>query len=197
MKKTIVIVWLLLLLFIAGGLFWYNDWVFSLPTPVPPNYKAVEPGEIIKIDLTVKDINKPVFLHFFNPDCPCSKFNISNFEHIYAKYNKRLNFVIVVMSSKTFTVKDIQDKFDLSLPVLFDPAIAISCGVYSTPQVVLLDAGHKLYYRGNYNRERYCTDEKTNYAKAAIDGLLAHNTHLVFGNLALTAYGCRLPNCTK
>jgi len=108
-----------------------------------------------------------------------------------------VNFVIVIMSDKTYTVKAIQDKFNLDIPVLFDPSIAVSCGVYSTPQAVLLDTDHKLYFRGNYNSSRYCTNEKTSFAKIAIAGLLNEHARLVFSQVALKAYGCSLPNCTR
>ena len=101
------------------------------------------------------------------------------------------------MSDKHYTVKEIQEKFDLNIPVSFDPSTAVACGVYSTPQAVLLDTIRKLYYRGNYNNSRYCTDEKTSFAKFAIEGLLNDRSKLVFSPLALRAYGCTLPNCTN
>jgi hypothetical protein len=198
MKKLLLIIWLVLLFFGMGALFWYNELVYHLPTPVPKNYKPVYPGEVIALKGALKNNNsKPVFLHFFNPDCPCSRFNISNFQSLVKQYGRQVNFVIVIMSKKTYTPKEIQDKFNLNIPVLFDPSIAPSCGVYSTPQAVLLDTEHKLYFRGNYNSSRYCTNEKTSFAKIAIAGLLADHAKLVFSALALKAYGCSLPNCTR
>jgi AhpC/TSA family len=198
MKKLLVMVWLMLLLSAVGALFWYNEWVYHLPTPVPENYKPVSQGKLIKLNGTLgTDHSKPLFLHFFNPDCPCSRFNISNFKSLVKKYNGQVNFVIIVMNNKYYTAKQIQDKFDLNVPVLFDASIATACGVYSTPQAVLLDNERKLYYRGNYNSSRYCTDEKTSYAKIAIEGLLHDHAKIMFSQLALRAYGCRLPNCNK
>ncbi|WEK17707.1 MAG: redoxin family protein [Candidatus Pedobacter colombiensis] len=198
MKKTIVMIWLMLLLIIVGALFWYNEWVYQLPTPVPKNYKTVNIGEVIELNSQLKKLNNnPLFLHFFNPDCPCSRFNIKNFKSLVAQYKTQVNFIVVVVSHKTFTVNSIQNKFNLDIPILFDNSIASSCGVYSTPQAVLIDKEHKLYYRGNYNRSRYCTDEKTNYAKMAITGLLNQHTRLTFSQFALKAYGCQLPDCTQ
>jgi len=198
MRKLIVITWLVVLLFAAGALFWYNDLIYHLPTPIPAGYKAVNRGTVIRLGSALnKYEGRPVFLHFFNPGCPCSRFNIANFKSLYHQYSNRLNFVVVVMSNKTYTIKQLQDKIGLNIPVLFDSSIAVSCGVYSTPQAVLLDSQHKLYYRGNYNSSRYCTDDKTNYAKIAIEGLLLNKTNLLFNPLALKAYGCRLPNCNK
>jgi hypothetical protein len=198
MRKMLIIVWLLLLFSGVGTLFWYNEWMYHLPTPIPENYKPISHGKAIKLNgVLAADNTKPLFLHFFNPDCPCSRFNITNFKSLVKRYGHRVKFVVVVMNNKFYTAKTIQDKFDLDIPVLFDASIATSCGVYSTPQAVLLDQEHKLYYRGNYNSSRYCTDEKTNYAKMAIEGLFHDHEKIIFNQLALRAYGCRLPNCTN
>ena len=98
---------------------------------------------------------------------------------------------------KSYTAEDIQDKFGLNIPILFDQSIAAACGVYSTPQAVLLDTDHKLYYRGNYNKSRYCTDKKSNYAQMAIDSLLMKQHNPIFSQTALKSYGCSLPICKK
>jgi hypothetical protein len=52
-----------------------------------------------------------------------------------------------------------------------------------------------LYYRGNYNKSRYCTDKKTEYARMALDALLNNNANIGFDQLAIKAYGCQLPKC--
>ena len=198
MKKLIVTTWLMLLISAIAALFWYNDLVYHLPTPIPPHYVPVQHGSVIKLNNYLgRYKSKPLFLHFFNPVCPCSRFNVASFKSLVGQYSSQVTFVIVVMSNKKYTGKEIQDKFGINIPVLFDPSIAVSCGVYSTPQAVLLDTQHRLYYRGNYNSSRYCTDEKTSFAKIAIDGLLNNKTSMIFSPLALRAYGCRLPNCSK
>jgi hypothetical protein len=198
MKKLLIIIWLILLLSAVGALFWYNEWVYHLPTPIPENYKPVSQGKVIKLNkLLEPDHTKPLFLHFFNPDCPCSRFNITNFKSLVKLYGHQVKFVIVVMNNNFYSAKQIQDKFDLDLPVIFDASLAASCGVYSTPQAVLLDQDHALYYRGNYNSSRYCTDEKTSYAKIALEGLLHNHEKMSFNQLALRAYGCQLPKCTR
>ena len=80
-KLGFIAAWLTLLTSMVGGLFWYNDWVFRLPTPVPINYKPVPPGTSITLGNSVPHTpDKPVFLHFFNPDCPCSRFNKTHFQ---------------------------------------------------------------------------------------------------------------------
>jgi hypothetical protein len=196
LKKGLVLIWLLLLFSAAGTLFWYNDWRYQLPTPVPKNYRPVSTGTVIPLGSEfISSSGKPIFLHFFNPDCPCSRFNMMHFKSLVRQYGSRADFVIVVIRSKPFTVREIQDKFNVRLPVLFDASLATSCGVYSTPQAVILDGQHRLYYRGNYNSSRYCSDEKTSYAQIALAGFLDERARPAFSPLALKAYGCRLPGC--
>lgn len=178
-------------------LFWYNELVYSLPTPVPKNYVPVNFGNTVNVPAGFYvDKDKPVFLHFFNPDCPCSKFNMAHFRSLVKKYGGEINFSIVVLNNDKYSAKEIQDKFDLKIPVSFDKSIADACGVYSTPQAVITDKNHNLFYRGNYNRSRYCSDAKTNYAQQALESLL-YNQQVLFNNFALKAYGCELPNCPK
>ncbi len=194
MKKGFVIVWLFILSAGMISLFWHMEWVYNLPTPVPDNYVNVHPGQRINIASTINLSNgRPVLLHFFNPDCPCSKFNVAHFRSLVKTYGNKVNFVIVPVSKDHHTVKEMQDFYQLKLPVLFDTSVAAQCGVYSTPQAVIIDARQQLYYRGNYNKSRYCSDKKTNYAAMALDSLLQQKPDPVFNQYALTAYGCIIP----
>jgi len=199
MKKWVVISWLVILFSGISMLFWYNEWIYSLPTPVPVAYRSVSVGEFINLEGKLELVdNKPTFIHFFNPGCPCSRFNIPHFKSLVKQFGDKASFAIIVMSKNTnYSEEEIQNKFDLAIPVLFDQSIAVSCGVYSTPQAVILDSGHKLYYRGNYNKSRYCTDKNSNYAEIALDSLLKNNSVPLFSQLATKAYGCQLPNCKK
>ena len=198
MRKSIVFTWLGLLLSGIIALFWYNEWRYSLPTPVPVNYHTVNQGQHIDLPVNLKtDTGKPVLLHFFNPACPCSRFNMPHFKSLVSQYGSSVNFAIVVMSNKKYTEKDIQQKYNLDIPVLSDTLLAASCGVYSTPQAVIIDANRNLFYRGNYNKTRYCADKKTEFARIALDELLHGNLGATFDSLAVKAYGCELPVCTK
>ena len=121
-----------------------------------------------------------------------------HFKFLATRYADKIRFAVVVMTKdNTYTEKKIQEKYGLAVPILFDTSLASLCGVYSTPQAVLLDNDHTLYFRGNYNRSRYCTDKNSNYAQMAIYSLLAYNQQPVFNQFALTAYGCSLPSCKK
>lgn len=198
MRYAIVIVALSLILAAIGYIFWQNELKYSLPTPVPKNYAPLARGSRPDLSPELRaEAGKPLFIHFFNPNCPCSKFNIPHVRSLVKRYGDKISFAIVVLSDDKFTVEQIQDRLDMEVPVSFDKGIADACGVYSTPQAVLLDEHHDLYYRGNYNKSRYCTQKNSNYAQQAIDSMLANDTDPVFNQLALKAYGCELPNCRK
>ena len=197
MKKWIVLFLIVSIFSAIAGIFWHSEYVYSLPTPVPANYHQVVPGDLVDLKGKIAIGEKPIFLHFFNPSCPCSRFNVPHFKSLVKKYSDSIAFAIVVMSDKKkITAEDIRDKFDVDVPVYFDQTIAKTCGVYSTPQAVILDKG-KLYYRGNYNKNRYCTDKNSNYAEMAINSLLNESNHPSFSQYALVSYGCSLPDCKK
>lgn len=197
-RKLLLGLWLTFLFGTILVLFWENEYKYSLPTPIPKNHHDVAIGTHIDLEKRTSKKSKPVFIHFFNPDCPCSRFNVPHVSGLIKKYGDRIDFEIVVLNKeKNFTVAEIQSKFGADIPVFFDEAIAEKCGVFSTPQAVLLDASQNLYYRGNYNKTRYCTNADSNYAQMAIDSLLNQNYNPTFDALALRTYGCSLPKCAK
>ena len=120
-----------------------------------------------------------------------------HFKSLVTQYIDRVDFAVVVLTKKVYTEKEIQKKIGLKIPIWFDSSLATACGVYSTPQAVIIEPGNKLYYRGNYNRNRYCTDIKSNYAQQALETFLYKKNQIQFSQLALKAYGCPLPNCTQ
>ncbi|WKL49007.1 redoxin domain-containing protein [Flavobacterium pectinovorum] len=196
-RKILVGLWISLLFCAISFLFWQNEIKYTLPTPIPQNFNQIAIGNKVDLKCCITD-NRPVFIHFFNPDCPCSRFNIPHVSGLIKKYGDRINFKIVVLNKKkNFTIEEIQKKFDAKIPVYFDESIAKNCGVFSTPQAVIVDPSHNLYYRGNYNKTRYCTNADSNYAQMALESLLKQTKTPSFDALALRAYGCSLPKCSK
>ncbi len=105
--------------------------------------------------------------------------------------------MVVINNKRSYTEIEIQKKYNLNIPVIFDEKIAFSCGVYSTPQAVIIDENNELYFRGNYNRNRYCTGKESEYVKMALDSLSENVSHPQFDLQATTAYGCKLSLCKK
>lgn len=188
---TLVIVALLISI---AGIFWWQEWQYLLPTPKPTAYAPPPVAAPVQVAGIQEDI-KPVFLYFFNPDCPCSRFNEAHFRKLMRMYGDRVHFQAVLQVDSSYSLEDFREEYGWPVDVLLDTGahIADACGVYSTPQAVLLTPSHTLYYRGNFNRSRYCEDTTTAYAQKAVQSLLRGEMPPDFGPAATTAYGCELP----
>lgn len=185
------------LLICFGGIvaiFWFQELQYSLPTPVPANYKAIPVGHIVQEAKVLSALpNGPLFLHFYNPDCPCSRFNANHLKSLIRMYQDSVQLFIVVPSAEA--KKKAISEFGKGLEYIVDEQqkIASAYGVYATPQAVLVDREGKLFYRGNYNKSRYCTAKASNYAELALVALLNNQRPPVFDFYATQAYGCELP----
>ncbi|HEY9044794.1 MAG TPA: redoxin family protein [Ohtaekwangia sp.] len=173
-------------------LFWQQDAKYSLPTPVPADYKEVTIGQAVQLPASLGK-QRAYFFHFYNPDCPCSRFNARYIQSLIRSYRSEVAFTIVVSSEEGR--QQAADTFGEDIPIVTDTqqAIATACGVYSTPQAAIVDADGKLYYRGNYNRARYCTTKASNFAELSLLALLNHQPSPAFGIVATQSYGCSLP----
>ncbi len=178
-----------------ASIFWYQEFQYLLPTPVPKNYRVVAPNEVVQIkDSTLlgQQHAKPKLLHFFSPTCPCSRFNLKHFLSLNRKYNDRVDFYVVIEDPEKLTSAKYMLDTDMTILIDRGEMLAKACGVYSTPQAALIQTDNKLYFRGNYNRSRYCTDKNTNFVQMALDSLLAHREPPRFIELATQSYGCTI-----
>lgn len=176
------------------SIFWEEQARFLAPTPVPESYVPVSVGT--QPDLSKWEVNPEndiTLLHFYNPDCPCSRFNRDHLKKLITFYQDRVNFVVVVQNKQDRT--ELPDAFE-NAHAVYDPEgeIADRCGVYSTPQAILLDEEGKIIYRGNYNMARYCTSRDTWFTEMVIKAKLAGKPIPVLPDLAYQAYGCNLPS---
>ncbi|MCA6074681.1 TlpA family protein disulfide reductase [Fulvivirga sedimenti] len=180
-----------------GFLFWEQEYKYTLPTPIPQNLKQVETGDSVEAILPRLPGKKGVFVHFYNYDCPCSRFNITEFQSMVRRYSDDIQFIAVLQSEDQdpLKIEEFKKKYDLGIEVIDDPdgSIADALGIYSTPQAVLIQ-DHKIYYKGNYNRARFCVSRNTKFAEIALDAMLNGEEPPYFPEVALTAYGCELPS---
>jgi thioredoxin-related protein len=191
--------WLLFLLTTVASVFWFNEWKFHLPTTIPKGYTAVYNGTKIELnDSILNHQHRPLLVHFFNPSCPCSRFNINVFAGLVQKYHLRVDFaVVLVTGNDLYNDADFESRYGLHVRILHDQTLAQRCGVYSTPQAVVLDKNHRLYYRGNYNSSRYCVNEATSFARIALDSVVNQVPAPSFDIAATRSYGCSLLSCSK
>jgi hypothetical protein len=195
MRKAAVVFVLTIIFSAIFGIFWYQEIQYLLPTPVPENYRVVRPDEVIRFDsvLIPQQYAKPKLLHFFNPDCPCSRFNLAHFRSLSEEYGKLIDFYVVVAAKKKVSsAKKLIGK-NVTIVIDEDQKLAVACGVYSTPQAAIVQASNKLYFRGNFNRSRYCIDKNSNFVQMALDSLIAGKQPPRFIELATQSYGCTIP----
>ena len=113
---------------------------------LPPNIEA----------LRARNPGKPLFMHFFNPSCPCSRFNVDRVRLLAAAFGQDVVFVAVFREGTPETLEaDFQD-LGLDIPYHVDGGpLADATGIYSTPQAAILDADGRMFYQGNYNVTRF------------------------------------------
>lgn len=191
LRKITAGAFIVLVIVTIGALFWWTEVQYLLPTPVPEGYQELYVNEKVYVGDTISSkLDRPVFYHFFTTNCPCSRFNLSHFNSLRRNYGDSVDFIVVIpaeddiakarpyFEGKTRIIRDVNQEF------------AVALGVYSTPQAVLITPDHKLYFRGNYNKARYCTDPLSNFAQMALDSLHSGAHPPEFGPLSSIAYGC-------
>ena len=195
MRKGFVLGMLALLFAGISYIFWQEELRYSLPTPIPEDYKEVAIGSCIELPLPKEDWNprKAQFLHFFNPDCPCSRFNATHFKYLLRSFGEELDFRIIIPEGAS--EERTRKLLSKNIPVHQDTEgkWSLLTGVYASPQAVIIDSNQALYYRGNYNKARFCTFPGSNYAEISINLLLRGNEAPVWDFYASRAYGCQLP----
>jgi hypothetical protein len=196
------------LLVLVGWVFWEQDVRYMLSTPRPPGLVQPPVGSTLPVDawlaragLSTRE--RPVHLHVFNPECPCSRFNADHVRELVRTYGDRVQFVGLIQVTAGADPEEMDDArdaaaaFDLGMPLWIDEggAIARAAGVYSTPQAVLVDAASALVYRGNYNVSRYHADPRTEFARLALESLVGARN--AFADPGTPAYGCELPQASR
>lgn len=186
------------------GIFWYQDWRYSLPTPRPKLLEQPAVGTRLDLPESLQSLlaptgQRPVLLHFINPDCPCSRFNLEHVRRLQQEFGQQVDIVAVTEGANVATLHEHFARLHWQVPVVWDTSRSLAklTGVYATPQAVVLDSQRRLFYRGNYNTSRYCTAEETEFARIALDALLKQTTNPVIeSEQATRSYGCALPVCT-
>ncbi len=196
LKITIYIFFVALSLGLIGKIFWEQEYKFIQPTPKPIDLKEVKQGDIVRVPL-LNTQHRSTYFHFYNYDCPCSRFNIKEFQSLTKKYKSNIHFIAVLQAKNADedAIRQFKKRHDLGIEVIEDPngEIAAALGVYSTPQAVIL-RGNEVYYKGNYNKARFCLSKNTKFAEMALKAFVNNEAAPEFPAVAEIAYGCELPS---
>lgn len=190
-KKIFVGIIMTICTCIVIAVFYWQEWQYTQPTTIPDNHVEVALNQKISLPAiaTQKIADEPVFIHFFNPECPCSVFNAKHFREIHQEYNTKIEFLVVIPeeSNRGKAAKILPEGIKIVHDT--DKAIANSCGIYSSPQAVIID-NMEIYFKGNYNKARYCTTKDTNYAALALEKFLDNAPIPLMDAYATVPYGC-------
>lgn len=197
-KTWLTLTGAMILLGAEATVFWMQDWRYNLPTARPASLEQPAPGTMVNLPDALREHaahDLPTLLHFYNPDCPCSRFNLDHVRELARRHQGRARVIAVLQGDDGDPSDRERETAQLGFPAIADPGsrIAAACGVYSTPQAVILDPAGKLVFRGNYNRSRYCTAPATEYARLALEAVIHGAAAPEFPEAALVAYGCALP----
>ena len=184
----------------TGWIFWLEDLRYALPTPRPEGLSGPSVGDRVALPAPIQAVGRstenPTLLHFFNPHCPCSRFNVDHVRQLIIDHGDRVAFIAILQGSHEDELVSDFEGYGLGIPAVADPdgAIAESLGVYASPQAVILTAEDELYYRGNYNTSRYCTAPETQFARISLERLIAEERPPELPEVATVSYGCQLPS---
>jgi len=194
-RVGICIVLVMSTLLLIGYIFWNQQAIYLLPTPKPPNYQEIALGtkpELAPDYAMLGSSRRPTFLHFYNPDCPCSRFNLNHFRDMVRNFQDSVDFFVILQRSNKS--EEAENLFELPIILDDDGKIADAYGVYATPQALILDQDGKIYYRGNYNKARYCTSRDTRFAEMALQAIVNNQPLPPMAEAAGISYGCKLPS---
>lgn len=154
----------------VGLAFWTQEVRYATPAEPPPGVAVPAAGATLPLDGLIAPDGRPILVHVYAPDCPCSRFNRTEMAEMGRLFGGRLATVVLAVGPADEPVPGLAADAVLADP---DGAAAARLGVYATPQAVLLDPAGRLVYRGGYNRGRYCADPRTAFARRAAERLLA------------------------
>jgi len=198
-RSAIVLFSTSLFLGAISSLFWLQDRQYSLPTTRPDG--LIQPEIGARLGLSVQSAatqsGRPLFLHFFNPRCPCSRFTVDHIRELIRRHRGEVEFVAVLQTDGDGAAGTAAARSELGdgieIVVDGDGELGRQTGVYATPQAVLVDSAGRLYFRGNYNLSRFCNVRETEYARIALEAMLAGKRPVAVPPEADKAIGCPLP----
>jgi len=136
-------------------------------------------------------------VHFWNPDCPCSRFNQPHVQQIISDYGRNNVRFTVVVGGATEKIRQ-QHQVEARKIFNFEAVIDIrsdwpmESGPPSSPAVGVMNSSGELVYFGPYSLGARCSPEKGKFVEKVIEQL-KNNNQSVKKQLNTLAVGCFCP----
>lgn len=138
-------------------------------------------------------------VHFYNPDCPCNKFNEAHVRELMTHYgNQGVRFVVVVNPASSLGQ---QQAMARAKQIFNHPAVIGFRQIRdihppSSPAVAILDAQGQLAYFGPYSVGAVCTVQNGGFVETALDKLFQGKNSKQLNTLAVGCF-CPWPATTQ
>ncbi len=124
--------------------------------------------------LLPEDEPRPVVLHFWDPDCACSRFNNRHVRELIATYEpKGFRFMIVPRTNSAEQEQALREKAKRefgAVEVVFIQDAQLD--IPSSPAVLVLNRGLNLTYFGPYSNSAICSARTGRLVEAILDDIV-------------------------
>jgi hypothetical protein len=113
--------------------------------------------------------------HFWDPDCPCTRFNTPHVRELVEQYSASgVEFVVVPAPGVRYDTAAIETRFGAGVRAL-DASLITQVAVPSSPAAVLVSSDRDIAYFGPYSSGAFCGGENGRYVEDALERSLAGN----------------------
>ena len=154
--------------------------------------------KLVKADYSLDKKTPISVIHFWNPDCPCNRFNEVHVKKIISDYaDKNVKFTVVVGGSSK---EERHQRQVLAKQVFNHIAVKeirsdwpMHKGPPSSPAVGVINGQGELVYFGPYSLGARCAPDKGQFVESVLDGLHARKKSSDKKQLNTLAVGCFCP----
>ena len=154
--------------------------------------------KLVKADYRLGKKTPISVIHFWNPDCPCNRFNEVHVKKIISAYaDKNVKFTVVVSGSNK---EERHQRQVLAKQVFSHSAVKeirsdwpMNQGPPSSPAVGVVNSDGELIYFGPYSLGARCAPDKGKFVENVLDGLYARKKSADKKQLNTLAVGCFCP----
>jgi len=134
----------------------------------------------------------PVLFHFWDPDCPCSRFNVDHVRALVARFRPAgVEFVVVTPQGTADAAKRVRETFGTGVLAL--ARAPRQAAVPASPAALLFGADGRPRYFGPYSSGAFCSATNGAYVETALEELQAGRPGSTLEMLAVGCY-CTWPD---